>query len=111
MLPLYVGKYAWTLALLYVPAKEIGSPFAYMYLSVLIPYKFAPAELLIAIPPVSKRSAEAFVPVLPVTVQIPVNVPLVTADPVVISVAVNAPVTVAVVAVKFAIDALAEIVK
>ena len=82
-----------------------------MYLSVLIPYKFAPAELLIAIPPVSNTSAEAFVPVLPVTVQIPVIVPLVTAEPVVISVVVNAPVIFAVVAVKFAIDALAEIVK
>jgi hypothetical protein len=64
-----------------------------MYLSHLIPYKLAPAELLIEIPPVEKLTAVALLPPAePVTVQTPVNVPAVVADPVVIAVVVNVPI-------------------
>ena len=44
--PLYTVRYDATLVLLYVPVKDIGSPLAYIYLSVLIPYKFPPALLI-----------------------------------------------------------------
>ena len=77
-------------------------------MSVLIPYKLP--ELLIEIPPVSNKIAEAFAPVLPVTVQTPVKVPGVVAEPVVIAVVCSVPML-AVVIDASAIVALAEIVK
>ena len=84
---------------------------AYMYLSVAIPYKFAPAELLIAIPPCKKLNATALLPpALPATFQTPVKFPLVVALPVLIFVVYNVPIF-AVVILALAIVAFADTVK